>query len=253
MKRQAKRKLARVKNGLISQFGLAFYKGINSPNEAINLELKTLYIAIPKTGSSTLRTATRPPEDYLVPREHLNWRELREVMRSFWIHKQLGQAWGFPDPCRKTTEQICNEADVVFDQLFSFSVVRNPWARAVSLYFRDEGVQCHRRMSFSQFVEQHYYASDTCVVPSCHKNQADWLVDEAGEIAVDYVGKLEELDIVIEKVRDATYGKVQIGNQLVNANKRSRSAGYRDLYNDRTKQLISKRFEKDIDLFEYVF
>lgn len=72
MKRQIKRKVARSKNDLLSLFGLASWKGINAPNEAINMELGTLYIAIPKTGSSTIRAATSAPQDYLLPREHLN-------------------------------------------------------------------------------------------------------------------------------------------------------------------------------------
>lgn len=83
MKRKVKRKVARVKNCLLSQFGLASWKGVNSPNESINLEMGSLYIAIPKTGSSTIRAAARSPCDYLLPLEHLNLRELREAMRAF--------------------------------------------------------------------------------------------------------------------------------------------------------------------------
>lgn len=174
-------------------------------------------------------------------------------MRSFWIYKALGKAWDFPERGKKVTEEISREADSVFEKLFSFSVVRNPWARAVSLYFRDEGVQCHQKMSFTQFVENHYYASNTCVVPSLHQNQSDWLSDESGQVAVDYVGKIEELDKVVEAVRDATNGRIEIDNQMVNVNKRSLSTGYRELYSDYTRSIIAKRFEKDIDLFKYQF
>lgn len=254
MKRQTKRKIARAKNDFLRQLGLASWKGINSPNEAINLDMGTLYIAIPKTGSSTIRAAARSPRDYLLPLEHLDLRELREAMRSFGIYRELGKAWDFPEGGgRKTTEEIRNHADTVFDELFSFSVVRNPWARAVSLYFRDEGVQCHQKMSFTDFIGNHYYASDTCVVPSLHQNQSDWLTDESGQIAIDYVGKIEELEKLIEVVRDATNGRLKIDNQVINANKRSRSTSYRHLYDDYTKGVIAKRFEKDIDLFKYQF
>lgn len=253
MKRQTKRKIARAKNGLLRQLGLASSKGIISPNEAINLETGTLYIAIPKTGSSTIRAAARAPRDYLLPLEHLNLRELHEAMRSFWIYNELGKFWDFPERSRKTSADILCQADTAFDDLFSFSVVRNPWARAVSLYYRDEGLQSHSKISFTQFVENHFYASDTCVVPSLHQNQSDWLSDESGKIAIDYVGKIEELERVIEVVRDATNGRLVIDKQIVNENSRSRSKSYRDLYNNYTRGLIAKRFEKDIDLFGYHF
>lgn len=78
-------------------------------------------------------------------------------------------------------------------------------------------------MSFTDFIGNHYYASDTCVVPSLHQNQSDWLTDESGQIAIDYVGKIEELEKLIEVVRDATNGRLKIDNQVINANKRSRS------------------------------
>jgi hypothetical protein len=253
MDNSTKRKLARAKKYLLRQFGLSTWKGINSPNEAINLDFNTLYVAIPKTGSSTVRAATRSASDYILPREHLNLRELREAMRLFYLYKGMGSAWEFPELDRKTTEQLLEKADLSFNDLFSFSVVRNPWARAVSLYFRDEGVQPHQTMSFDQFIEQHHCASDTCVVPSRHENQADWLVDESGNIAVDYVGKIEELDVVIDTVREETSGRLEIRHKMLNVNKRSRSTSYRDLYNDYTKKIIVKRFEKDIDLFKYSF
>lgn len=108
-------------------------------------------------------------------------------------------------------------------------------------------------MSFTQFVEDHFYASDTCVVPSLHKNQSDWLIDESGKVAVDYVGKIEELGKVVDAVREGTNGMLKIGSQVVNANTRSPSKNYRDLYSSYTRDLIAKRFEKDVDLFEYQF
>ena len=134
-----------------------------------------------------------------------------------------------------------------------FASVRNPWERAVSLYSRKEGVQVSKNISFEEFIEHHFYASDTCAIPSLHKNQFDWLSDENGELLMDYVFRLEDFSQAIKEIESRTSGRIVLQERIENKNSDSRSSGYQEIYNSNTKNIIAKRFEKDIDFFKFKF
>lgn len=108
-------------------------------------------------------------------------------------------------------------------------------------------------MSFDQFCERHFYASDTCQHPTLHKNQIDWLCDEDGQCIMDYVYKLEEFDIAAQEIASRTDGRIKLVNQSANVNPDSNATNYRELYTEKTKRIIATRFERDIDHFGYVF
>ncbi len=108
-------------------------------------------------------------------------------------------------------------------------------------------------ISFENFCEKHIYASDTCIYPTLHANQLDWLVDESGEMVMDYIYKVENFDQAVQEIAERTNGRVQLSIRRSNYNPQSKSREYRNLYNDRTRRLIAERFEKDIDYFKYTF
>jgi len=223
-------------------------------NPAVNFPLRAIFIAIPKTGTTSIRDQISPPGPYLVPADHLNLMQVRDALYPHLLVQALNRNRGFP------TEGVPSDADVrakaraTFEGFFKFSSVRNPWARAVSLYYRGEGVQVPtEEMSFAAFCERHVYASDTCRKPTLHRNQLDWIVDETGEIAVDCVNKNEELDRGFDEVRERTGGRIDLAALRRNVNARSKSESYRELYDDATRALIARHFEKDIDTFKYVF
>ncbi len=70
---------------------------------------------------------------------------------------------------------------------------------------------------------------------------------------MDYIYKLEEFSKAIDEIREHTNGRIQLKYKEVNQSSKSKSKTYRDLYTDHTRQLIAKRFEKDIDYFKYTF
>ena len=144
-------------------------------------------------------------------------------------------------------------ATEIYQSCFKFSAVRNPWARAVSLYYRGEGMQLRDQMTFEAFCQNHTHASDTCQNPTLHKNQLDWLCDENGVNQMDYTYKVEEFGEAIQTINEMSNGRVQLENVNRNKNPRSKSRDYREMYNDTTKEIIAKQFEKDIDTFKYSF
>ncbi|NIN38330.1 MAG: hypothetical protein GTO67_06490, partial [Gammaproteobacteria bacterium] len=70
----------------------------------------------------------------------------------------------------------------------------------MSLYFRKEGQTVGDQMPFDAFVDWIEYASDTCIHPSRHRYQLDWFRSDDGDIAVDFIGKFENLERDFEYV-----------------------------------------------------
>lgn len=222
-------------------------------NEAINFEKQSIFIAIPKTGTTSIRSQLSSQGIPLIANPHLNIVQVRDSLYVYFLKLALGKNKSFPSDSVSTDADLRDRANEVFNTFFKFSAVRNPWARVVSLYNRREGVQVKNEISFEDFCKNHLYASDTCHHPTLHKNQIDWLCDESGQCIMDYVYKLENFDNGIKEIEERTNGRLQLINKKSNNNPNSLSQAYREIYTEETKKMIAKRFEKDIDYFKYTF
>lgn len=173
-------------------------------------------------------------------------------------------------------EKIRNYTNRDIDNLFSFTVVRNPWDRFVSGYHYYKGlhewkpeVSIRVRESFEEFimntVSEHF--SEPLNMYNCYMKIFDkngktvrgyWhhfapmypRVSKDGEIFVDYVAKIETLD------EDWKYISNKIGVKykempVVGASKRDRD--YRKYYNEDTREIVCEMFKEDIEMFDYEF
>jgi hypothetical protein len=222
-------------------------------NEAVHLEKGVIFIAIPKTGTTSVRTQLSQLGKPIIHNPHLDIIQVRDLIHTYILIKRLGTNTSFPSVNLADNEEIKKDSELIFNSLFKFSAVRNPWSRAVSLYFRREGVKIKDLMTFDEFCTQHFYASDTCYYPTLHKNQYDWLSDENGVNLMDYVYKVEQFSSAVKEIQNLTEGKLVLTDSQENRNPDSRSKDYRKLFNDKTRKIIEKRFEKDIDYFKYTF
>ena len=222
-------------------------------NEAVNIDKELIFVAVPKTGTTSVRKQLRQKGKPFLPYPHLNILQIRTAIDLFFVAINLCKNKSFPNTKVKSNEQIKLEAEKFFKKSFKFASVRNPWERAVSLYSRKEGVQVSKNISFEEFIEHHFYASNTYAIPSLHKNQFDWLSDENGELLMDYVFRLEDFSQAIKEIESRTSGRIVLQERIENKNSDSRSSGYQEIYNSNTKNIIAKRFEKDIDFFKFKF
>jgi hypothetical protein len=222
-------------------------------NEAFHEPMQCIFIAIPKTGTTSIRNQLKQSGEFLIPNPHLNILQIRDSIYPFYLRRSLGKNPAFPIGAQLDDATLRVQARESFASFFKFSLVRNPWARAVSLYFRREGKPLHKEMDFVSFCEKHLYASDTCKHPTRHRNQLDWLCDESGKILMDFVCKLESIEWGIREIAERTSGRVVLTRLHDNRNELSRASSYRDMYNERTRKIIAQRFERDIDHFQYSF
>lgn len=135
----------------------------------------------------------------------------------------------------------------IYDRLFTFAFVRNPWDWQVSQYNFIRQNEKHfqhdllKEMTFDEYIDWR--------VGQSYELQKDYIVDEKGRIIVDFIGKFENLNSDFAEV----CSKIDLNAQLPHLNPSKRSRNYQDYYDDRTKNLIARHFEEDISTFEYSF
>lgn len=142
----------------------------------------------------------------------------------------------------------------VWDSYFTFSLVRNPWDRMVSLYnwcckSKYDFPICQeatKAVDFSQFIRGECFKSQP--------PQIDYLTNNNNEVIVDFIGRQES----IQKDFDYVCKKLQIPSTSMEKfkhNVRIRSFdSYRDYYkSDEDIKIIKNQFASDIDYFNYKF
>lgn len=134
-----------------------------------------------------------------------------------------------------------------FDKYFKFTVVRNPWDRMVSMYhYRLSRKQIPQDTSFNFFVENFRTVFKHGRLNS---SQAKYIYNENEELLVDYVGRFECLQQTWKEICK----KIDLENIALPHLKGSSHKHYRNYYDNKTKQLVARYFDDDIELFRYSF
>lgn len=163
----------------------------------------------------------------------------------------------FPD--HQTARQMIDVlGEHVWSSLFTFTFVRNPWDRMLSLYYwRMKAGSLPASMTFSEYVNSLYEfikegKNKELFRNPCHYLSAcAFIEDEHGEQAVSFVGKFEnrseDLNIVSEIISMPNLGSVRI------LKAKPEDCSYRHLYDDSTENMIKEIYDKDIRRFDYHF
>lgn len=213
----------------------------------ISQPYKCIFIEVPKTGSTSVRTIIGEPV-----KAHMDIREYYKKMTTSYPFNagdnNLKKCF-YDVLCPQYIKQ--KKGEEIFNMYFKFGFVRNPWSRTVSLYLRKESIQMRDKMTFEEFVTWINYSSDTCVHPSQKKNQLDWFLNDKGDIAVDFIGRFEN----IENDWKIIANKINADPVLPHANSNtfSKQKHYSEYYTDKTKEIIRNKFCVDIEKFEYEF
>ncbi|PYL30524.1 MAG: hypothetical protein DMF45_02205 [Verrucomicrobia bacterium] len=206
---------------------------------------KCIFVEVPKTGSSSIRAIIGKS-----PKPHMDLSEIKKVMETCWTpydelkHRILEYLY-----LLRSKRRCAEIGRQQFNSYFKFGFVRNPWDRVVSLYERTEPLQMKDKMSFDQFVNWIQYSSSTCIHSSPHRYQLDWFVDASGKILADFIGKFERLETDWAFVAQ----KLGIAESLPHKRANPRSRHYTEYYDNRTREIITKKFKVDIDYFGYEF
>ena len=142
---------------------------------------------------------------------------------------------------------------------FTFTVVRNPWDRAVSLYFYMKTIAFHegsKWLKLNKITEDNFPSFEDWTKnlldfknpPEFWFNgltqQIDWI-----DTPIDLTIKYENLNTDFIKIQEV----YNCSNPLPNLHVSIREREYKQYYNETTKKLVAKNFEKDIDTWKYYF
>lgn len=147
---------------------------------------------------------------------------------------------------------------VPVDRFFKFCFLRNPWDKAVSQYFqarKPNNLQDTGRyleyLSANQLDFPEWIKNITEHMPSKHLEWSgiEMASDARGNVKADFIGRFERLQEDFDKLCDMlAFPRRELGHQ----NKTERAA-YTEYYDDESRSLVARIYEKDIEYFGYVF
>ena len=207
-----------------------------------------LFVHIAKTGGTSVRAALAP----LRRRDPLYWLS--------WPCHRLSHLTG-----HRTATKIPRHAHIVaaremlprevFQGLFKFAFVRNPWDLQVSSWHHLRRERPHlvaHLDDFPAFIRWKLdperpwqYHVDTSI-----EQQLDYLVDLDGSVLTDFTGRYERLEAdFAEACR-----RIGIAPRPLPHRRRARDRrDYRSYYDDATADLVARHFARDIEAFGYRF
>jgi len=213
----------------------------------ISNKYKFLFVHIAKTAGTSIRSTL----------ERYRWRD--PLFAAQFICSRISHLTGHRIGCK-----IPRHAKViaayemlprdVFDSLFKFAFVRNPWDLQVSSYHHLKRERPHLvgDRDFESFLRYkldpqrpYQFHIDTSI-----ELQSDYLIDLHGNVLVDFIGRFENLE------EDFRHICQKIGIPVPSlAHKRQAKdrKTYHSYYNEETKQLVAEHFKRDIEMFGYTF
>jgi hypothetical protein len=215
----------------------------------LSLRYRFLFVHIAKTGGTSVRDSLgryKWSDPYRFPQF------LCSKISGLTGHR-IGAK--FPRHAKAIAAQEMLPRDV-YEQLFKFAFVRNPWDLQVSSYhhIRRErpdllteipDFAAILRWKFDPQRPAQYHADMSTVV------QSDYLIDLQGRLIVDYVGRYEHL---VEDFETACR-KIGIRAPNLRHSRRAtdRTRDYRAYFDDASAALIARHYQADCERFGYRF
>lgn len=208
----------------------------------ISHDHRCIFVHIPKTGGSSVEDAIWGPDRSTRTTDDL-W------MGAVAPHRNKYQTGGLQ---HLLATQIRTEVGGdVFDSYYRFAFVRNPWDKAVSQFvYLKTRPDLLRYMGLRRWVGFEKYLE---AIPNQPHVQAyeQWrfLLDDDGELLVDFVGRFERLSDDFAVVRDQLGIEADLPHAMRSAKRKPTSA----YYTPRTVDMVAELYARDIEMFDYRF
>lgn len=142
-----------------------------------------------------------------------------------------------------------------WDNLYTFTIVRNPWDRILSLYFY---LKKRQRIpdgwNFPDYVKRLVDSDEKTPYFGFHGRRygaVDYILDENSVVVVDEILRYENRAAGLRRVA-CRIGLPNLGSLRVQAASPT-DGSYRAMYDDTTRELIGKHFARDVLLLDYEF
>lgn len=175
-----------------------------------------IFVHIPKTAGTTIRAAFYREYDELHNPHHAGISKIKESL-----------------------------SEEVFQSYFKFGAVRNPWDREVSRYTYIKEEFRHIDNDYCQNGFKEYLYTFSQRPNALNYNE----IRVGGEISLNYIIKFENLQEDFNTACD----KIGIPHRKLSHTNKSKHKHYTEYYDDETKQIVAKKYAKDIEHFGYKF
>lgn len=188
------------------------------------------------------------------------------------IYKNLGLPFSGHRTVSQYQQILGNE---LYDKMFSFAFVRNPFDRFLSLYnyARMEVSYYHNNIEpekgmYGEHLDYQKLKNATIDdavklllrgelnhnPPHVQWNpQRFWLTDSSGDLNIKYLGKFEDLDFHIRNIA-SLIGDKTFGRNLKRNNKSSSvKTDYRQLIGSDARSVLEQYYREDLETFNYCF
>jgi chondroitin 4-sulfotransferase 11 len=152
---------------------------------------------------------------------------------------------------------------------FKFTIVRNPWDKVVSFY------HYHKRREwdifpwtvadepdFNSFLQRLFVANDGALAQEIFRgrsgssthhlrlsNSLEWVSDAEGNVLVDFIGRVENLQADFDQI----CARIGIRQRALPHANRSSHKPYWEYYDEASREIVARRFQRDIEYFGYRF
>jgi len=214
----------------------------------ISNKYKFLFVHIAKTGGTSVRATL----------EKYRWRD--PLFLPQFICSRISHLTG-----HRIGSKIPRHAKIIaahemlprelFDALFKFAFVRNPWDLQVSSFHHIKRERPHLLAGHDDFESFLRYKLDPDRPYQFHIDtsielQSDYLIDLHGNVLVDYIGHYENLHEDFQTV----CRRIGIpGPKLAHKRQAKDRKKYQQYYTDETRKLVAEHFRADIEMFGYSF
>ena len=206
---------------------------------------KFIFIHIPKCGGTSVEQTLLKNEG--IPEERiLKWDLTHEEQQKF-------RLWYKYDNVDVQHRKIDQFKDVREKSYFTFTFVRNPWGRFLSEYFyikKSNGCGCDdfdkKFPTFKHFVKNN---GIKCCNYAHDFPQIDFVLNANQNKLTNFVGRCEDMQYDFDYV----CGKIGIPKIKLPHRNPTKHKHYTEYYDEETKQIVAKKYAKDIEYFGYEF
>jgi hypothetical protein len=199
------------------------------------------FIDIPRTSSSSIRV-------------ELGRQFGSPYGKTNLLEKEYSSDQLFPDHFT-ALEMIYILGENNWNKLFTFSIVRNPWDRAVSLYnYRKIKGNIPAEWDFSMYIQNLKNATADTEYFTYHGfrlGAIDYLINEKREIIVDFIVKFENRMEDLMKLSKIL--KFNILGEIMIQKASPTGMHYSEYYNEETMNIVKNLYSEEIKTFNYRF
>src|SRR5687768_4779420 len=147
--------------------------------------------------------------------------------------------------------QIWEEVgEAVFNSYFKFTIVRNPWDKAISQYF-----YMRQRPDLREYIGMKeddpfkvYLGLTRKKLHVQWEKQHKFFKDHNGETMVDYIGRLETMQQDTSNI----FERLGIKSEVLHVNA-TRHQHYSEYYDDESMEMVGEMYKEDIEILGYSF